>query len=441
MEQIKLGDLTSQLKTIPMKKTFVFFFLAGLCVIAFGQWTDVSTGKIRSARLCYALNADTCVITGDNGMLYRTADRGLTFDSVQTAFSASWFNDIEFTSSSTGYVVGGTAFGFHSNTLAKTTDGGITWDSLSANVFPGYNFLKLSFVNDQVGFIVGEQGLMVKTLDGGQTLTQISAPIPPTAGIGDIYFTDVNTGFIAASFTASNGVAQYQVLRTADQGATWNVVYTDSLANRTVLNDRPITSLEFTDAMNGLAARGSGFMLKTADGGNSWTSSYLVGDTTYFFQVTYSTPQHAYACTRYAYGGWARDFFSTSDGGNTWVSQPFQFEMISMSSQDNGYAIVEGSLYVTTSGGLNVEDDLGQQFLQVYPNPTADYVWIELELGLTQPEVSFYTLEGKKVLQTSVEVGRQRIELGDLAAGMYVLVLESAGQPVHAEKIVIQEGR
>src|SRR5204863_1560904 len=100
-----------------------------------------------------------------------------TWDSVQTVFTTDWFNDIYFPSPNVGYACGGTAFGMHPCMLAKTTDGGQTWDSPLSNG-GSYNFSKIFFVNDSVGYISGDY--FVKTTDGGQTFTTIS--IPRTVG-------------------------------------------------------------------------------------------------------------------------------------------------------------------------------------------------------------------------------------------------------------------
>ncbi|MBN8572084.1 MAG: T9SS type A sorting domain-containing protein, partial [Ignavibacteria bacterium] len=49
----------------------------------------------------------------------------------------------------------------------RTTDGGITWvlQNLNLNISSGYS--KISFINPQLGYVVGRNGLILKTTTGG----------------------------------------------------------------------------------------------------------------------------------------------------------------------------------------------------------------------------------------------------------------------------------
>src|SRR5688500_15953171 len=146
-----------------MKTKFVTTFLILVIIksTALAQWTNIwSTTSTNFQGGCFATSKDTCFVSDESGKIYRTTDGGTTWDSVQTIFTSSWFNDIYFPSKNVGYACGGTAFGTHWSTIAKTTNGGQTWDSLTSNVFNG-DFLCISFLNDSVGYIAGND--FVKT--------------------------------------------------------------------------------------------------------------------------------------------------------------------------------------------------------------------------------------------------------------------------------------
>ena len=105
-----------------------------LDISASAQWTSIWTNNNINGS-CYAVNADTFFVTGGGGIIYRTLNGGTSWDSAQSIFTTSWYNHINFSSPTVGYACGGTAFGQHSSTIAKTTDGGQTWDSLTSNTF------------------------------------------------------------------------------------------------------------------------------------------------------------------------------------------------------------------------------------------------------------------------------------------------------------------
>lgn len=88
---------------------------------------------------------------------------------------------IDFPSSNVGYIGG------EDSLLLKTTDGGTTWDSLSytgVTIFSGGgDVLKLQFINELVGYMVfGEYGGLYKTTDGALSWTNVTIS-------GDMCFT------------------------------------------------------------------------------------------------------------------------------------------------------------------------------------------------------------------------------------------------------------
>src|SRR5690606_316653 len=104
---------------------------------------------------------------------------------------------------------GGSAFGQVLSPIVKTTNSGLSWDSLSANQF-GFDLHCVFFIDENIGFF-GGNGFIVKTTDGGQNFTTdtLSAWDPIT----DIYFTDSNNGLL---FTDSN------IYRTTNGGDNWS---------------------------------------------------------------------------------------------------------------------------------------------------------------------------------------------------------------------------
>jgi photosystem II stability/assembly factor-like uncharacterized protein len=160
----------------------------------------------------------------DQGMLRRTTNAGLLWDSVSSGIK---FLEIDFTDAETG-------FGVSKDGAYKTSNGGSTWTQLSLPESIGQ---ALYFVNNGSGFISGFGGLY-KTIDGGNAWLQISTN---GATFTDYCFIDELVGLAAADDESGR-----TIWRTADGGATWNAVFEEE--------NYFINALWFTDAKTGWAA-------------------------------------------------------------------------------------------------------------------------------------------------------------------------------------------
>ncbi|PWL23456.1 MAG: hypothetical protein DCO96_16025 [Fluviicola sp. XM-24bin1] len=81
-------------------------------------------------------------------------------------------NDIQFIDDQVGYIAG------DNYTLLKTVDGGETWDTISHQGLPSSSWLKniqeIEFVDANIGYLtIEEQGWMYKTSDGGLNWAQV----------------------------------------------------------------------------------------------------------------------------------------------------------------------------------------------------------------------------------------------------------------------------
>lgn len=103
----------------------------------------------------------------------------------------------------------------------------------------------------------GSPGALFLTSDAGSDWIPRSLPSGPT----DVDFSDASHGW---------AIAGYALYHTSDGGASWAPVRTDLLAQ-----GGHIEGLVFVDQMNGFASRitsaGSSQLLKTTDGGFTWT--------------------------------------------------------------------------------------------------------------------------------------------------------------------------
>ncbi len=218
----------------------------------------------------------------NNGLLKTSGGFIMTNDGFQTisnlyTTSVSGGSDIFFLDNLTGYIVG------NSGQVAKTEDGGYSWDSQTT---PVTNLLNaVYFVDENTGFACGNGSTIIKTTDGGLTWTDISTG---SANYFDIYFTDTDNGIV---------IGNYEDLKyTTDGGLTWtdsNYLTTKNLNAITKINDTYIVVGE------------DGIVLKSTDNGINWTESFVGADDFYgiaFYENTVIVAGKGVLYRSYDYG-------------------------------------------------------------------------------------------------------------------------------------------
>lgn len=400
-----------------LKITFSFFLF---CSALMAQYTDISSGKIGIVYYVRAITADTIVATGNNGLIYFSHDGGQTFDSTATIFNfGEWFNDLEFTASGKIYVCGGTAFGNHLNFLASSDDYGLSWDSLTSNQFAGYNFLQMDFVSDQIGFIRGENDLLLKTLDGGQSFSQIA--IPPNTKLNGVVLVDNQIGFISTIEYDLTGSSIFKIFKTIDQGLNWKEVYINSITGNHFSAVKNINSFSFTDPMTGHAVGNNGIVLKTIDGGENWSSQTLVNDSTFFMDVYFINDDLGYALGIYAFAGNSRSSWTTNDGGINWSKDPYSFTSISFANDSLGYAVQNGVIYKTSQAGNIGINENAASTLNLFPNPISSGEFLHLENLKESETIEIYDASGRLVIKRQYE---GPFQLAKFKAGIYFLKVD-----------------
>jgi photosystem II stability/assembly factor-like uncharacterized protein len=185
-------------------------------------WTKITlTGNLNQRNFCSVFFTDTQngYIVGGNentGMqtILKTTDGGITWNIIKD-ISGEFLNAVYFPSLNIGFSVG------NHGTFYKTTDAGNTWIAIT---IPGNvgtrNYKSTYFISNTLGFIVGGNltndsiQTILKTTDGGNNWTAVSDILAPM--LNDVYFVNQNNGYTVGN----NGV----VLYTSNTGNTWQTV-------------------------------------------------------------------------------------------------------------------------------------------------------------------------------------------------------------------------
>lgn len=213
----------------------------------------------------------------------------------------------------------------------------------------------ISFGTDLVGYIGGEDSLLLKTVDGGKTWNRIAITSATNAwynGITNIQFLDASNGYM---------IVNDQMYSTTDGAATW---LAEQPNNTNMCFKR---GLYFHDIQNGYV--GGAMCFQGATVGNKvngvWDTVEFIGTGGGNEQITnfdFRNQQLGMAsCAR-------NSFFRTTDGGATWDSISTDFDTTALSdvvfvNDSLVYATYEATglegAIVSFDAGLTWERDLG----------------------------------------------------------------------------------
>jgi len=194
---------------------------------------------------------------------------------------------VAFSTATIGVAVG------EGGTILRTADGGATWSPVTS---PTTNDLRdVAFGGTGQGVAVGGSALL-HTADHGATWTAL--PVDPGTCCAAAAFADATTVVVART------LGREGFLRSTDGGLTYAVVATG-------VSDT--FGVEFGSATVGAGRRFDGQLLRTADGGATWSlASQPAGGAA---ALAFSSPSVAVATT-----GFLGNLWRTTDGGATWAA-------------------------------------------------------------------------------------------------------------------------
>jgi photosystem II stability/assembly factor-like uncharacterized protein len=406
-------------------------------------WTEIPNISNQILRSVKFVNATVGYAAGNSGTILKTTDAGQNWV-AQTANTTTALFSVSFVNEDIGYIVGSDAEG----KLFKTVNGGADWIEITTAPYGWGGFTAGCFTDVNTGYI-GEYGIIAKTIDGGATwdLQGIDEMLPREivffnhdngymVGDGGVIYhtTDAGTTWsmnnlglpcslysisVVNSSTAYSVGCQGNIYMTADAGITWtgyrtgivknlnSVVFTntttgyavglgstilkteDSGDNWTSL-ESPVTNgtynqVFFTDDNNGYIIGNSGVLLKTTNAGTNWTK-ITTGTTQILNGIHFPTSQVGYIAVQNG------KVLKTTDGGSNWTTlSPPSTVLYSVyfTSQDTGFicgkvASTIAAIFKTTDGGSTWETILENGSVSYFRNivfPEQDTGYCMASLG------------------------------------------------------------
>lgn len=230
------------------------------------SWTPMTSNGFQN---CYSfldlffVNDTVGFISGEQNFLLKTTNGGISLTlQAPLPYPIYHHRAIEFPSDSVGYISVTESFngGWTDKVfrILKTTDQGATWHE-TAYIDTLYNIANnsreiqdIQFLDDNVGFAVGESGTFLRTTNGGNSWdVQYLLPYSP---LNTVHFVNANIGFI------NNAGGVY---KTTDGGDTWYVQQINPVSI--------ISGIEMYDENIGYAVGDLG-IFKTTNGGDVATN-------------------------------------------------------------------------------------------------------------------------------------------------------------------------
>ncbi len=254
-------------------------------------------------------------------------------------------NSVSFPSASVGYIAGDDSL------ILKTMDGGLTWNPLDMSnfIFPGpeTDFLQIKFLTENVGYIsVGPYYGILKTIDGGVNWS-VENSIYACFNHG-LYFFDENSGFLGGS-----GCFSGDIINKLSNG-TWEET---NITPQFIQGYGMINNFDFWDDSLGLAASGGGgaYFFRTTNGGVIWDTipnTLTVNDE--MTSVLFVDSSRVLATYLHGQNGGFGVLISM-DGGLTWQQHMnsatfFYPSMHATHKSGNGHVYVGGQVQIPTNG-------------------------------------------------------------------------------------------
>jgi photosystem II stability/assembly factor-like uncharacterized protein len=215
-----------------------------------------------------SLSGDRALIVGYGGKILETTDSGASFNKIESGTDLALYKI--FAIGNQLWIAGQEGLILHS------ADGGKTWQKQESDT-KVYLF-SIYFINENHGFAVGDKSAITETTDGGKTwkarkIARSTEGVDADMALAmqdpifyDVRFTDEKTGWIAGEFG--------HLLKSSDGGQTWTAHQNTLMTPESGIVDPMDLPTFFGEymlsAQEGIASGLDGRIARTKDGGATW---------------------------------------------------------------------------------------------------------------------------------------------------------------------------
>ena len=263
----------------------------------------------------------------------------------------------------------------------------------------------MQFVNENTAYMCALEGGFVKTIDGGETWLDKS--LSEDFNLNSLFFVNEDIGFLI-------NAGDKAILRTTNGGNDWTISY---LGGAYIFE--PV-SIYFINEEEGFATTTDGVLFKTTNGGDTWEEFYVFpwGWSSEIFFLTEAE-------------GWYRcgmKIYHTFDGGATWIDDhlfgsPSQYLFF----LDNAHGWIGGNGGLVATYDLTVDiNEFNRDFtsVSVFPNPAHEQLEVKLMDKTDEVlDIKVFDLQGRQVLHFSNlhKTNSFKFNISGLISGAYIL--------------------
>lgn len=430
-----------------MKTLIIIVLTFGFSFHLSAQWVEQENGTNENLCRVYFLDRDNGWTIGLDGwytgsglIIQKTTNAGEDWVDISptTPMLAVYYKSIWFTDQLTGYIgcyLGSGGWYSRHPYCLKTFNGGATWEyetsvTLQSTYLPGIE--DVFFIDEMRGWMI--RGYQVYTTSEGIS-GDFGNPISLSEFLYSIHFINQNEGWVAGN----NGV----IAKTADGGLTWDELSTGITVN--------LKSIYFVNSSDGWAvgySDGNGIIIKSTDGGQSWHNTNFPSTKTLRY-IYFINENIGWACGSIASTPNDKGvILYTDNGGDTWVVQHIEnnctvlYDM-DFANNNTGWAVgSDGVLLKNVYVGVN-EDSHFTRSLNIHPNPFSSSISIKYELK--QPEVVTLTIYDNlgnqlEVITENQSQGLQKVSWNAerLPDGIYYFNLRTGDQIANGKMVKIK---
>ncbi|MEZ5966098.1 MAG: YCF48-related protein [Planctomycetota bacterium] len=267
------------------------------------NWTTLQSGAGGITYDLHALDVRRAFGAHDFGEIVLTTDGGRRWERIGVAgfdeFGA--LKGVGFADARVGWACGvERLFQGDVGIVSGSTDGGRTWREQVR--VPNFEYRGIAAIDATHAFVVGASlpagpqfASVLRTTDGGTSWQQVG---PPGASLRGVHFRDANTGWAVGR----------DIWRTDDAGQTWT---------QQMRAGAEFTDVDFADANVGWAVGFASQVVRTTDGGATWTvqNPHTPAPLTAIEAISVVDGSTA------VIAGWNGFFARTTDGGQTWLAE------------------------------------------------------------------------------------------------------------------------
>lgn len=254
----------------------------------------------------------------------------------QNTNSFAWFKDVSFVNQNKGFIVGA------DGVMISTEDGGQTW--VQARKFTNDTFLQVHFLNETTGWMLCERNVfsreskstayLRKTTDGGRNWEKVEFEDGGRERITKMIFNHDGRGW-----AFGEGGVFYKL---QEDGNTWK-------RTQTAIHYLLLDGAFSVDKVGAIVGAG-GTILFTEDGGFTWEGASIIGAADTKFNAVYFSGNKG----AWAVGNGGRIFFNNG-GGRLWRQQQStvtaNLNDVYFSNAMNGWAVGDNGIIVHTRDG------------------------------------------------------------------------------------------